>query len=187
MLRNKETSTRRRSQPRPGLEPIHLDELLGGAGMSGFLAVLEPPPVAPHLSDACADLALAGLCEQGRQLAVWFAGGRLGAATGTASRNRRGGAPHVGFGRATGAPDEQIWTTKRRERQWQIRQHTEIASGRTPVRTRAGKNGSPRTRRPHRQVATDTPGFPNWRISSGSSAVVRTVLRRRIGSGPRRF
>ena len=41
--------------------------------MSGFLAVLEPPPVAPHLSDACADLALAGLCEQGRQLAVWFA------------------------------------------------------------------------------------------------------------------
>ena len=40
--------------------------------MSGFLAVLEPPPVAPHLSGACGDLALAGLCEQGRQLAVWF-------------------------------------------------------------------------------------------------------------------
>jgi hypothetical protein len=54
------------------LEPIHLDELMGAAGMSGFLGVLDPPAVAPHLSDASADLALAALSEQGKRLAVWF-------------------------------------------------------------------------------------------------------------------
>ena len=72
MPRNKETATRRRSPPKPGIEPIHLDELLGAAGMSGFLGVLDPPANAPHLCDASANLALAQLSLQGRQLTVWF-------------------------------------------------------------------------------------------------------------------
>ena len=64
---------RRRSQPRQEVEPIHLDELLGAAGMSGFLGVLDAPAVAPHMSDAFGDLAVAGMSQQGKQLTVWFA------------------------------------------------------------------------------------------------------------------
>jgi len=71
MPRNKDSAPKR-SRPKPGLEPIHVDELMGAAGMSGFLGVLEPPPLAPHLAVAGTDLAVAGLSEQGRQLAVWF-------------------------------------------------------------------------------------------------------------------
>ena len=40
--------------------------------MSGFLGVLDPPAVAPHLSDAYADLAVSALSDEGRQLAVRF-------------------------------------------------------------------------------------------------------------------
>ncbi len=35
--------SRKRSRPRPEIEPIHLGELLGGAGMRGFLSILEAP------------------------------------------------------------------------------------------------------------------------------------------------
>jgi len=69
MPRNKEPVTRKRCPPKPGIEPIHLDELLGGAGMSGFLGVLDPPAIMPHLAGAFADLALA---QQGKELAAWF-------------------------------------------------------------------------------------------------------------------
>jgi hypothetical protein len=40
--------------------------------MSGFLGVLDPPAVVPHLSDASGDLAVAGMSQQGKDLAVWF-------------------------------------------------------------------------------------------------------------------
>lgn len=34
-----------------GIEPIHIRELLSGAGMRGFLSVLDPPVPAPHLRE----------------------------------------------------------------------------------------------------------------------------------------
>ena len=37
------------SRPKADIEPIHLHELLNGAGMTGFLSVLAPPVHAPHL------------------------------------------------------------------------------------------------------------------------------------------
>src|SRR2546428_12270123 len=33
------------------IEPIHVEELLGGAGMSGFLGVLDAPAPTPHLQE----------------------------------------------------------------------------------------------------------------------------------------
>jgi hypothetical protein len=43
-----ETSKRPRRLRRP-IEPIHVEELLAGAGMSGFLGVLDPPVLPAHL------------------------------------------------------------------------------------------------------------------------------------------
>src|SRR5713226_6395787 len=34
---------------RTPIEPIHVEELLAGAGMSGFLGVLDTPVLTPHL------------------------------------------------------------------------------------------------------------------------------------------
>jgi hypothetical protein len=43
-----ETSKRPRRLRRP-IEPIHVEELLAGAGMSGFLGILDPPASTTHL------------------------------------------------------------------------------------------------------------------------------------------
>ena len=40
-----------RSRPKGKIEPIHIQELLQGAGMRGFLSVLDPPVPAPHLRE----------------------------------------------------------------------------------------------------------------------------------------
>jgi hypothetical protein len=40
------------------IEPIHVDELLAGAGMSGFLAVLDTPVSIPHLQELIHEVAL---------------------------------------------------------------------------------------------------------------------------------
>ena len=40
-----------RSRRRTSLEPIHIRELLSGAGRRGFLSVLDPPVPAPHLRE----------------------------------------------------------------------------------------------------------------------------------------
>jgi len=41
-----------RSRPsKRSIEPIHIRELLNGAGMRGFLSVLDPPVPAPHLRE----------------------------------------------------------------------------------------------------------------------------------------
>src|SRR5579871_2001023 len=45
------SSYRMRSRRRADLEPIHIRELLSGAGMRGFLSVLDPPVPAPHLRE----------------------------------------------------------------------------------------------------------------------------------------
>jgi hypothetical protein len=44
-------STAKRSRPKPEIQPIRVGELLTGAGMRGFLSVLEPPVAVPHLRE----------------------------------------------------------------------------------------------------------------------------------------
>lgn len=48
-MSNGNPSRKRRSRHKTDIEPITLDELLGGAGMSGFLGILDPPVPVPHL------------------------------------------------------------------------------------------------------------------------------------------
>ena len=43
--------TGKRSRPRADIEPIRVSELLKGAGMTGFLSVLDPPVAVPHLKE----------------------------------------------------------------------------------------------------------------------------------------
>ena len=43
--------TGKRSRPKADIEPIRVSELLTGAGMTGFLSVLEPPAAVPHLRE----------------------------------------------------------------------------------------------------------------------------------------
>jgi len=57
-----QTSIRKRSRPRWEIAPIHLEELLGAAGMSGFLGVLDPPAVGPHTVPR----------REGQDLLAWF-------------------------------------------------------------------------------------------------------------------
>jgi len=62
--------TVKRSRPKPDIQPIHVSELLGGAGMTGFLSVLRPPVSAPHLRDPADEAAQT--CEAGVELFAWF-------------------------------------------------------------------------------------------------------------------
>lgn len=48
--------TAKRSRPKADIEPIRVSELLKGAGMTGFLAVLEPPVAVPHLREFALEL-----------------------------------------------------------------------------------------------------------------------------------
>ena len=43
--------SRRPLRLKAGIAPIHVRELLNGAGMTGFLSVLDPPVFAPHLQE----------------------------------------------------------------------------------------------------------------------------------------
>lgn len=60
----------KKSRRKPVLEPIRLDEILTGPGMSGFLSVLEPPVTAPHLQklvNEIKDIPLKELSEEQAQ------------------------------------------------------------------------------------------------------------------------
>jgi hypothetical protein len=48
--------TAKRSRPKADIEPIRVSELLNGAGMRGFLSVLEPPVAVPHLREFAIDV-----------------------------------------------------------------------------------------------------------------------------------
>jgi hypothetical protein len=60
--------TGKRSRPRADIEPIRVSELLTGAGMTGFLSVLDPPAAVPHLKE----LALPVRAYSSPELAQWF-------------------------------------------------------------------------------------------------------------------
>lgn len=48
-MSNGNPNQKRRSRHKADIEPITLDELLSGAGMSGFLGILDRPVAVPHL------------------------------------------------------------------------------------------------------------------------------------------
>jgi DUF2934 family protein len=60
--------TGKRSRPKAGIEPIRVSELLTGAGMTGFLSVLDPPAAVPHLRE----FALPAPAFSSPELAQWF-------------------------------------------------------------------------------------------------------------------
>lgn len=68
-MSNKTTESPKRRRPKTPIEPIHVEELVGGAGMSGFLGVLGPPVRAAHLqqlaggSSAISPKALLAPCD----------------------------------------------------------------------------------------------------------------------------
>ena len=53
------------SRPKSSIEPIHIHELLTGAGMRGFLSVLDPPVPAPHLQELGRAGEVAGTASSG--------------------------------------------------------------------------------------------------------------------------
>jgi len=60
--------TGKRSRPKAEIEPIRVSELLTGAGMRGFLRVLEPPVAVPHLRQ----LAVRAPVSSSQELAEWL-------------------------------------------------------------------------------------------------------------------
>src|SRR5262245_16012118 len=57
-------SPKKRSRHKLELEPISMDEILAGPGMSGFVGILDPPEKVPHLQalvDDIKDIPLATL------------------------------------------------------------------------------------------------------------------------------
>ena len=56
--------SRKRSRPKAGIEPIHVGELLDGAGMRGFLSVLEAPRHSAPVRRFSGDLADGGLLNR---------------------------------------------------------------------------------------------------------------------------
>ena len=64
-------SIRKRSPPRAEIEPIHIGELLAGAGMTGFLSVLDPPVRALHLQKI-AQASKTPAAQSGPELLHWF-------------------------------------------------------------------------------------------------------------------
>ena len=61
-----ETPKRPRRRKIP-IEPIHVEELLAGAGMSGFLAVLDAPVLAAHLEERAPSEISARVASQARK------------------------------------------------------------------------------------------------------------------------
>jgi len=62
------TGKRSRPKPKADIEPIRVSELLTGAGMRGFLSVLEAPVAVPHLRE----LAVEARARSNPELSQWF-------------------------------------------------------------------------------------------------------------------
>src|SRR5215813_5605154 len=48
-MSSRDTKPKKKSRPKLVLEPISIDEILSGPGMSGFVSILEPREEVPHL------------------------------------------------------------------------------------------------------------------------------------------
>src|SRR5271167_2174461 len=50
------TPKKKKSRHKEVLEPISMDEILAGPGMSGFVSILDPPEAGPHLQALVDDI-----------------------------------------------------------------------------------------------------------------------------------
>src|SRR5215475_15632628 len=55
-MSSRDTSPKKKSRHKVALEPISMDEILAGAGMSGFVSILDPPEEVPHLQALVDDI-----------------------------------------------------------------------------------------------------------------------------------
>jgi hypothetical protein len=55
-MSSRDTSPKKKSRHKIALEPISMDEILAGPGMSGFVSILDPPEEVPHLQALVDDI-----------------------------------------------------------------------------------------------------------------------------------
>src|ERR1700690_1653597 len=55
-MSSRDTTPKKKSRPKISLEPISMDEILAGPGMSGFVSILDPPEEVPHLQALVDDI-----------------------------------------------------------------------------------------------------------------------------------
>lgn len=55
-MSSRDTTPKKKSRHKVELEPISMDEILGGPGMSGFVSILDPPEAVPHLQALVDDI-----------------------------------------------------------------------------------------------------------------------------------
>src|SRR2546430_7985636 len=55
-MSSRDTKPKKKSRPKHVLEPISIDEILSGPGMSGFVSILEPREDVPHLQALVDDI-----------------------------------------------------------------------------------------------------------------------------------
>jgi hypothetical protein len=55
-MSSRDITPKKKSRPKVELEPISMDEILAGAGMSGFVSILDPPEDVPHLQALVDDI-----------------------------------------------------------------------------------------------------------------------------------
>src|ERR1041385_3966936 len=65
-MSSRDTTPKKKSRHKEALEPISMDEILAGSGMSGFVSILDPPEAVPHLQalvDDIKDIPLPAVAE----------------------------------------------------------------------------------------------------------------------------
>src|SRR6266700_593670 len=55
-MSSRDTRPKKKSRPKILLEPISMDEILAGPGMSGFVSILDPREEVPHLQALVDDI-----------------------------------------------------------------------------------------------------------------------------------
>src|SRR5215471_8194564 len=73
-MSSRDTKPKKKSRPKLVLEPISIDEILSGPGMSGFVSILEPREEVPHLQALVDDIQ--GPAIEGRASGPRLVGGR---------------------------------------------------------------------------------------------------------------
>src|ERR1043166_4063186 len=66
-MSSRDTTPKKKSRPKAVLEPISMEEILAGPGMSGFVSILDPPEAVPHLQalvDDIKDIPLPAVSER---------------------------------------------------------------------------------------------------------------------------
>src|SRR5271165_6410097 len=55
-MSSRDTTPKKKSRHKEALEPISMDEILAGPGMSGYVSILDPPEAVPHLQALVDDI-----------------------------------------------------------------------------------------------------------------------------------